>query len=213
MKATEEKPSFPITMKFMTVPHELRWYVLFVRSNQEKRVALGLSERGIDHLLPSYSSVRQWKDRRVKLDLPLFPGYLFVHLPLPERMRALTIPNVVSLIGRKDAPTPVSDEEIAWIRKGTEHGCAAPHHRLQVGQRVMITSGPMAGLQGILLREQNQTRVVVSIDSIWRAFVVDVDAACVEPVRHPGVSAPPAGTHSTQHCRAAIAGSIPNSVG
>ena len=45
-----------------------QWYVLFVRSNQEKRVARGLNERGIEHLLPCYSSLRHWKDRRVRLD-------------------------------------------------------------------------------------------------------------------------------------------------
>ncbi len=184
MEIMEKKSTLHVAAEFTPHRDGAMWYVLFVRSNQEKRVALGLSDRGIEHLLPCYTSLRQWKDRRVPLNIPLFPGYLFVHLPFSERMQALTIPSVVSLIGKKDAPTPVSDEEIAWIRKGAEHGHAAPHPRLEAGQRVLITSGPMTGLQGILLREQNQSRVVISIDSIWRAFVVDVDAACVEPVRN-----------------------------
>src|SRR5262245_18811182 len=72
-----------------------RWYVLFVRSNQERNIAHSLKQRGIEHLLPCYSSVRQWKDRRVRLEMPLFPGYVFVYLPLADRLQVLTIPYVV----------------------------------------------------------------------------------------------------------------------
>ena len=93
MKTMEAKSLLQVAAEFLPARDGARWYVLFVRSNQEKRVALGLSDRGIEHLLPCYGSLRQWKDRRVKLDIPLFPGYLFVHLPLSERMQALTIPS------------------------------------------------------------------------------------------------------------------------
>src|SRR5882672_2464863 len=117
MKTVEAKSSLPVAPEFIPERDSAMWFVLFVRSNQEKRVALGLSDRGIEHLLPCYSSLRQWKDRRGKLDMPLFPGYLFVYLPLSQRMQALTLPSVVSLIGKKGAPTPVADEEIAWIRQ------------------------------------------------------------------------------------------------
>src|SRR5436853_282941 len=81
---------------------EPKWYVLFVRSNQEKRVAGRLEQLTVEHCLPCYSSVRQWKDRRVKIEIPLFPGYLFVRLPFVERLRVLTVSNVVSLVGTRD---------------------------------------------------------------------------------------------------------------
>jgi transcription antitermination factor NusG len=106
-------------------------------------------------------------------------------MPLLERMRALVVPNVISLIGRKDSPAVITDDELAWIRSGTAHGRAEPHHRMQAGQRVVINDGPMAGMKGILLRKQNNSRVVVSIDPIARAFAVEVDGACVEPVGVP----------------------------
>ncbi len=165
---------------------ESKWYVLFVRSNQEKRVAGGLLEQRVEHFLPCYLSVRQWKDRRVKLEMPLFPGYVFVRLPLSERMKALTIPQVVSLVGAKSSPSVISDREIAGIRAGIEHGRAGPHQYLEAGQRVVITDGVMAGMEGILLRMRNRTRVVISLHSISQAFVVEVDATCVQPlgVRH-----------------------------
>jgi transcription antitermination factor NusG len=158
-----------------------KWYVLFVRSNQEKRVAERLHARGIEHFLPCYQLMRQWKDRRVRLELPLFPGYVFVRLPFAERAKALSTPHVVNLVGTKTSPSAISDEEIAWIRLGIEHGKAVPHPYLNVGERVVITSGALSGLEGLLLKIRNSTRVVVALDSIARAFVIEVDACCVRP--------------------------------
>ena len=164
------------------VAQDPKWYVLFVRSNQEKRVAHCLGGRGVEHLLPCYRSRRQWKDRRVDLEMPLFPGYVFVRLPFTERMKALTVPNVVSLIGNKQAPSVVSDDEILWIRQGLKQGTAGPHNYLKEGQRVVIIEGALSGLEGILVRLQNNMRVVVCLDSIQRAFMVDVDESWVRPV-------------------------------
>ena len=162
-----------------------QWYVLFVRSNQEKQIAYSLHQRGVEHFLPCYSSLRRWKDRRVRLEMPLFPGYIFIRLPFAERLRALTVPNVVSVVGRKDAPSVISPEEIAWIRLGLSHGQAEPHDYLAVGQRVMITAGPLSGMQGILTRKTNGAHVVVSLDSISRAFMVEVEESSVK-VLDPG---------------------------
>ena len=159
-----------------------RWYVGFVRSNQEKKVAEALRGRDVEYFLPCYKSLRQWKDRRVMLEIPLFPGYVFLRLPLAERARALTVPNVVGLVGTRNQPSAISEEEIAWIRLGIEHGRAEPHPYLALGQRVLVTEGVMCGMEGILLRKRNNTRVVVSLDSIARSFVVEIDVSCVRPV-------------------------------
>jgi len=158
-----------------------QWYALYVRSNQEKNVAESLNIRGIENFLPCYRSLRRWKDRRVTLELPLFPGYVFVRLPLLERGKAL-VPNVVSLVGPKSSPSPIGDDEVARIRRGIEQGKLEPHEYLTVGQRVVIRGGVMSGMEGILVRQQSKTRVVVSLDSISRAFVVEVDAEWIEPL-------------------------------
>lgn len=160
---------------------EPAWYALFVRSNQEKRVAQHLSGRDVECFLPCYASVSQWKDRRVKLEIPLFPGYLFVHLPLLERLKVLTVPNVVSLVGVKKSPHPIPDLEIEWIKRGVGLGKAEPHAYLKAGERVMIIEGAFAGVKGILLRAQNHSRVVVSVEAISRAFTVDIGLDCVGP--------------------------------
>lgn len=116
------------------------------------------------------------------LQMPLFPGYLFVRTPFSDRARVLTMPNVVSLVGGRNSPSVVSEEEISWIRVGLEHGNAMPHPALAVGQRVKIIAGALSGMQGILLRRQNGTRVVVCLDSISRSFVVEVDLGAVEAI-------------------------------
>lgn len=162
--------------------HSLYWFVLFVRANQEKKTAQRLASHEIEYFLPSYRSVRQWKDRRVTLEMPLFPGYVFVHLPFFERNSVLTLPNVVGLVGGKHSPSIVSTEEIDCIRKGIDFGNAAPHPALAAGQRVMVTSGVLSGIQGTLLRGQNNTRVVISVDSIGRSFAVDVDISSLKPI-------------------------------
>ena len=154
---------------------------MYVRVNQEKKTALRLANSQIEHLLPTYRSLRQWKDRRVTLEMPLFPGYIFVHLPYAERVKVLSLPNVVDILGSKNAPSIVSAEEIDCIKRGVEFGNAVPHPALVEGQHVVIVSGVLRGMQGTLLRNQNNTRVVVSVNSIARSFAVDVDISCLKP--------------------------------
>lgn len=173
-----------------------QWFVLFVRTNQEKTTASRLDHLQIQHFLPCFRSLRQWKDRRVTLEMPLFPGYVFVHLPHAERMRVLTLPNVLYFVGSGSSPAVLTDEEIAWIGRGLQSGNAVPHECLNEGERVVITSGPLAGMKGILQRRVNNTRVVVSIDSIGRGFAVEVDLESVrvlenKPVVGDASAAPP----------------------
>jgi transcription antitermination factor NusG len=158
------------------------WFVLFVRANQEKMTARRLLSHDVEHFLPCCRSLRQWKDRRVTLEMPLFPGYVFVRLPFCDRMTVLTLPNVVGLVGSRSVPSIVTPEEIENIRRGVEHGKAAPHPHLSMGQRVAIVAGALRGMEGILVRAQNGTRLVVSVESIARSFAVEVDISCLKPL-------------------------------
>jgi len=159
---------------------EPRWYAAYICANHEKRVAAELGAREVEHFLPLYSSVRRWKDRRVNLDLPLFPGYVFVRLALGDRLRVVQIPSVVRLVGFGGLPTALPDTEMEILRSGlSERLRAEPHPFLTVGRRVRITAGPFAGLEGILRRKKANLRVVVSLELIQRSVAVDVDAADV----------------------------------
>jgi transcription antitermination factor NusG len=126
--------------------------------------------------------MRQWKDRRVKLDMPLFPGYVFVRLALRDRLQVLKVPSVVRLVGFAGHPTPLPDNEIEGIRRSfTNDLRVQPHPYLQLGQRVRVVSGPLQGLQGILIRKKNLSRLVISLDLIMRSVAVEVDALEVVP--------------------------------
>lgn len=157
---------------------EPRWYAAYTRANHEKRVASEIEARAVEHFLPVYSSVRRWKDRRVMLELPLFPGYVFVRLALRDRLRVLQIPSVVRLVSFNGTPAALPDTEMEAMRSGLGKCLRAePHPFLTVGRRVRITAGPFTGLEGVLVRKKNNLRVVVSIDLIQRAMAIELEAA------------------------------------
>ncbi len=170
--------------KALPINHcQLHWYAAYTCANHEKRVAEQLSARGVSHFLPLYTSVRQWKDRRVTLQLPLFAGYVFVRMALRDRLQVQQIPGVARLVGFNGLPTALCDEEIEMVRMGLESGvCVQPHAFLTLGQRVRVINGPMAGLQGILKRRKGLARLVVSVEVIQRAIAVEIDQADVEPI-------------------------------
>lgn len=164
------------------LPH---WYAAYSRANHEKRVADQLASRGVENFLPQYESLRKWKDRRVKLELPLFPGYVFVKMALRDRLPVLQIPGVVRLVGFGGRPVAMPEEEVARIRDFLNKGCRAePYPFLTVGRRIRIMSGPLAGLEGVLKRHKGRHRVVLSIEMIERSVVVDADASDLEPLAH-----------------------------
>jgi len=161
---------------------EQHWYAAYTCAQHEKRVAAELGIREVEHFLPLYNSVRRWKDRRVQLELPLFPGYVFVRLALRDRLRVVQIPSVVRLVGFTGLPTALPDGEMEILRSGICQSLRAePHPFLTVGRRVRICGGPFAGLEGILKRKKGNLRVVVSLELIQRSLAVDVDAADVRP--------------------------------
>ena len=115
---------------FMPAYCEPRWYAAYTCANHEKRVAEQLCVREVEHFFPVYSSVRRWKDRRVMLDLPLFPGYVFVRMAIRDRLRVQTVPGVARLVGFNGTPAALPDEEIEGLRTafgGTARGGPHPY--------------------------------------------------------------------------------------
>jgi transcription antitermination factor NusG len=164
-------------------PLQSRWYAAYTCANHEKSVRDQLEQRSVESFLPLYETMRRWKDRRMRLQLPLFPGYVFVRMVPVDRLRVLQVPSVVRLVGFNGHLSPLPDEEIDGLKKGLSAGVLAdPHPFLTVGRRVRIKSGPLEGRQGILLRRKGSLRVVLSIDLIMRSIVVDVDVADLEPI-------------------------------
>jgi transcription antitermination factor NusG len=158
-----------------------RWYAAYTSANHEKRVTEQFVVRDVEHFLPVYESVRRWKDRRVMLQMPLFPGYVFVRMALRDRLQVQQVPGVAHLVGFDGTPAALPDEEIDALRTSLESGVRAePHPYLTVGRHVRLKSGPLAGMQGILVRRKGNFRVVISIELIQRSVAVDADVADVE---------------------------------
>lgn len=155
---------------------EPRWYAVYTSANHEKRVAQQLAERSVEHLLPLFESLRRWKDRRVRLQMPLFPGYVFARFALRDRLQLLQIPSVVRLVSFNGYPAPLPEEDIQTIQNCLGRGHQVePHSYLQVGRRVRVKSGPFQGLEGIILRRKNRTRFVLSFELIMRSVAVEID--------------------------------------
>jgi transcription antitermination factor NusG len=137
----------------------------------------------IEHFLPLYQAVRRWKDRRKRLQLPLFPGYLFIRLALRDQSQVLRLPGVVNLVGFSGMPKPLAEEEVEDLRLALAGGMRAePYPYLPVGQRVRIVDGPLTGREGILKRWKGSLRVVLSVELIQRSILADVDVSLVVPV-------------------------------
>ena len=162
---------------------QLRWYAAYTCANHEKSVRVQLEERSVESFLPVYETVRRWKDRRMHLQLPLFPGYVFVRMALGDRLRVLQVPSVVRLVGFDGHLSALPDEEIEGLKKGLAGGVLAePHPFLSAGRRVRVKAGPLAGIEGIVIRRKNRLRLVISLELIQRSAMVEVDAADLEPL-------------------------------
>lgn len=159
-----------------------RWYALYTHPRHERVVQQQLRQRDIDCFLPFYNSVRRWKDRRKELQMPLFPGYLFVHVALKQRFQILPLPGVVGFVSFGSRPAELAESEISMLRNGLDYSRAQPHPYLRVGRRVRVHSGPVAGLEGILIRRKDKLRVVVSVHLIQRSIAVEIDEDSIQPI-------------------------------
>jgi transcription antitermination factor NusG len=165
-----------------------RWYVVHTRSRHEKRVSEQLLVKQVEVFLPLYRSQRNWNGRNAMVDLPLFPGYVFVHIPLAERLSVLGLGGVAGLVSFQGAPVPLPDVEMERMRTCLSWAAAEPVPYFQPGNRVRIVSGALAGLEGVILRQNGHARFVLSIDLILRSVAVNVDARDLELVEPLGDS-------------------------
>lgn len=161
----------------------LPWFAIRVKSNFERRTSRHLEGLGLEAFNPVYRTRRRWSDRIKEVELPLFPGYVFCRFNPNDRLPVLQAPGVVSVVGFGGRPTPVDEEEIAAIQSIVRSGAPAlPWPYLRVGQRVRVASGPLRGLEGILLEIRNGCRLVVSVTLLQRSVAVEIHRADIEPV-------------------------------
>jgi len=166
--------------------HRTQWYAVYTRPHHEKVVARVLQARAIECFLPLFQAENRWHDRYKIVQMPLFPGYLFVNVSPAERLRIVIVPGVVCLVSSKGQPIPVPELEITAIRNYLSMSLPAePYPYVAAGTHVCIASGPLAGLRGVVLRQKSRLRVVISMDLIMRSMIVDVSAADLVPLPTP----------------------------
>ncbi|HEY6184942.1 MAG TPA: UpxY family transcription antiterminator [Terriglobales bacterium] len=165
---------------FQTAP-ERAWYAAYTCPRHEKRVAAQLREKQVECFLPLYQSIHHWKDRYKQLELPLFPGYVFVCIDLKDRLRVLQLSGVVRFVTFNGALAPIDPSELDTLRSVLDqNGDVQPHPYLTVGRKVRILRGSLSGIEGILVRKKDRYRVVISIDLIMRSVATEVNAADLE---------------------------------
>jgi len=157
------------------------WYAIWTRSRHERVVQEELDKHGLETFLPTIPRWSRWKDRRKKIDWPLFPGYCFARFPPGDRLPVLNCRGVVRIVTFDGEITPVPDHEIDGIRKLVESELQYdPCPLVREGDLVEVAHGPLKGIIGRLVRKGSHARLVLAVDLIGQAVSVDVDAADVK---------------------------------
>jgi transcription antitermination factor NusG len=152
------------------------WTVLQVRSRQEKALSGNLSSMGINHFLPLIKLVQMYGGRKVTVELPLFPGYMFLSGSMDEVYAADRTRRVSKII-------PVFDQtqlnwELTNLRLALESGDSLdPYPFLKKGVRVEVTSGPLRGLEGMVEERCGAHRLVLQIDMLGQAVSLEIGAS------------------------------------
>jgi transcription antitermination factor NusG len=159
------------------------WLALYTRHQHEKVIAQTLESKGFEVFLPLYTAARRWKDRTKLLSLPLFPCYLFLRGTMERRLDIATTPGIVTILGGGGESGSISDYEIETVRQVVDRGARVePHPFLHCGDWVRVKSGPLEGIEGILVRKKNVCRLVLSVELLERSAAVEVDVSMVERV-------------------------------
>jgi|SRR5579859_4845699 len=160
-----------------------RWYAVFTLSQNERSVARYLDTREIESFVPTYETMRVWKNRqRVKIVQALFPTYIFVNIRVAQYSLVLQSPGVRRLVGNHKGPVPLPDHEIEFLRSDFCRQRIEPFRELIIGEKVRIKCGPMRGQEGVLVRKTNGFRFVLTLELINQSAALEVAADELEPV-------------------------------
>jgi transcription antitermination factor NusG len=159
-----------------------KWYAIYTAPRHEHAVVRHLDAYRIESFLPTWESTHVWKDgQRKRIVQPLFPSYVFARFDRAERLRVFQSPSVVTIVGNSHGSVPMQDSEIEFLRSDFCRQRVEPFHDLVAGDKVLVKCGSMQGTRGILVRQHNTLRFVVSLDLICQRVAVDVGAEELEP--------------------------------
>ena len=157
--------------------YSLPWFAVYVKSRHEKNVKLILEGKGYETFLPTYVNVH---DNRQKFDLPLFPGYVFCRLNALMPLPILSTPGVFSIVSNGCVPVPVRDREIEGVRRllaTRVEPCRWPY--VAPGQNVHVHSGPLRGVEGVVVDDRHGTWLVISVHLLQRSIAAKIERDCI----------------------------------
>ena len=164
--------------------HEYPWYALRVRHRNETISSVFLRSQGFVVYNPTCAAKRQWSDRIKRLDVPLFPGYIFCQMLPSQRVVVCGAPGVVQIVSVGKVPAPVDPSEMEGILRSVEYGFRAePAAMPQPKDRVLIQSGPFRGLDGVVLGNTKRKTIILSLSLLQRAIAVEVDETDVSKLK------------------------------
>jgi transcription antitermination factor NusG len=159
------------------------WYAVHVRSRHEKVVANQIQAKGMQTLLPCYTSVRR-SSGPLPCEVPLFPGYVFCQLDIERRLPVLVVPGVIRFVGIGKQPVPVDDMQMAALRLAIGSGLKTrPWPFLSQGDLVQVERGPLRGVEGLFVADKGSSYVVISISLLQRSLCTVVSREDVRPIR------------------------------
>lgn len=159
-----------------------RWFAIWTRSRHEQVVREQLERGAVETFLPTITRWSRWKDRKKKIDWPLFPGYCFARFDASARLPILKCNGVVSIVSFDGEPAPIPEQEIESLRLLVATDLAYdPCPLIREGMMVEVVHGPLRGVIGRLVRKGSHARLVLAVDLIGQAVSVEVDAADVRP--------------------------------
>lgn len=163
---------------------ESAWYALYTRHHHEKSVARLLTAKGFTVFLPLYSTRRQWKDRVKIISLPLFSCYVFIQGGNDRLLDVVSTAGLHGFVCCAGIPAVIDPEEIAAIRQVVERTIKIePHPFIKCGDLVRVRTGPLEGIEGILVRKKNFSRLVLTVELLGKSAAVEVDVSTVERIK------------------------------
>jgi transcription antitermination factor NusG len=162
------------------------WFALQIRSRWEGTTAALLRGKGLETLLPTYTTKRKWSDRFKVVEAPLFPGYVFCRFDVHNRLPVLITPGVISVVGRGKTPIAVDEKEILSIQATIGSGIhLEPWPYLEIGERVRVKDDVLDGMEGILTNFKGSDRVVISVTLLRRSVALEIDRSRISPLGSP----------------------------
>jgi transcription antitermination factor NusG len=152
------------------------WFALQTKPKNEKKVERLLREKCYECFTPMYRLKRQWSDRTVEIDFPLFPGYVFCCFGPAVLGKAISTRGVIRIVGFGGRPAEVTLEEIEALQRLTQSNLfREPWKYLPDGTPVIVETGPLAGVQGIICGEGNKRQLIISVTLLQRSVSVQLD--------------------------------------